>query len=83
MKHETVVVLVLKFTLTAAAVGIWAYVQWFLLHDPIIDGNRDLLMRAMGLLDAALLMSMGHWFQSSLGSEMKTRLLAKAQPINE
>jgi len=83
MKHETTVVLVLKFLLTAMAVGIWAYVQWYLLHKAVIEVNRDLLMRALGLLDAALLMTLGHWFQSSIGSEQKTRLLAKAPPVQE
>ena len=60
----------------AIVVG-WLCVQWFMLGHVIPAENRELVMRALGTLDAALMFVLGYYFGSSRGSDAKTELLTR------
>ena len=57
--------------LSFLVVGIWAYVQFFLLDSVPPGQNHDLLLRMLGILDASLLVVMSFWFGTSSGSQAK------------
>ena len=57
----------LAFIVTA----LYATLQISLLFVVIPDGNRDLLMRALGVLDACLIGVWGYYFGSSSSSKTK------------
>lgn len=63
--------------LGAAIVIGWLCVQWFLLEHVVPAENRELIMRALGTLDAALMFVLGYYFGSSSGSDAKTDLLTR------
>lgn len=43
----------------------WGTVQWFILHNVIHDDMRELVMRVLGTLDAALMLVLAYYFGSS------------------
>lgn len=66
--------------ISLAVLALWAYVQLVLMRDAIPEGNRDLVLRMLGVLDAAVLMVLGYWLGTSVGSARKTDLLADRGP---
>jgi hypothetical protein len=66
--------------ISLAVLALWAYVQLVLMRDAIPEGNRDLVLRMLGVLDAAVLMVLGYWLGTSVGSARKTDLLADRSP---
>lgn len=62
-------------TLAALIVIGYMTVQWFLLSHIVAAEMRELVMRSLGLLDAAVTLVLGYYFGSSSGSSEKTRLL--------
>lgn len=68
-------------TAKVLAVGVlllFAGVQLALFFFDIPEGNRDLLTRTMGTLDAALALVLNYFMGSSDGSALKTRIMAAA-----
>jgi hypothetical protein len=61
--------------ISMAVLVLWGYVQLVLMRDAIPDGNRDLVLRMLGVLDAAVLMVLGYWLGTSVGSARKTDML--------
>lgn len=51
--------------LACAIVLTWGAVQWFILHNIIADDMRELVMRVLGTLDAALMLALAYYFGSS------------------
>ena len=63
--------------LAGAIIVIFASMQFYLLgHEPPI-GSRDAIMRAMGILDAAIVMVLSYYFGSSKGSREKDQVLGR------
>lgn len=62
--------------ISLAVLALWAYVQLALMRDAIPDGNRDLVLRMLGVLDAAVLTVLTYWLGTSVGSARKTDMLA-------
>lgn len=51
--------------LACAIVATWGVVQWFILHNVIADDMRELVMRVLGTLDAALMLVLAYYFGAS------------------
>lgn len=58
--------------LAGIIVGLYCSVQWFLLQGTIDESMRDLVLRSLGTLDAALGLCLSYYFGSSLSSAQKT-----------
>lgn len=43
----------------------WGMVQWYILHNVIADDMRELVMRVLGTLDAALMLVLAYYFGAS------------------
>lgn len=69
---------VVEGALSFLVVGLWGYVQWFLLNEAVAGDNRDLVIRMLGILDAAVFTVLTYWLGSSAGSARKTDLMAPA-----
>lgn len=54
--------------------SVWGYVQWSILQIPIPEGSRDIVMRAMGILDAATVMVLTYWLGTSRSSARKDEI---------
>lgn len=67
---------VVEAIISLAVLALWAYVQLALMRDAIPDGNRDLVLRMLGVLDAAVLTVLTYWLGTSVGSARKTHMLA-------
>lgn len=67
---------VVEAIISLAVLALWAYVQLALMRDAIPDGNRDLVLRMLGVLDAAVLTVLTYWLGTSVGSSRKTDMLA-------
>lgn len=67
-------------TLSFVVVGLWGYVQWHLLNDAVPGDNRDLVIRMLGILDAAVFTVLTYWLGSSAGSARKTDLMSAHEP---
>jgi len=61
-------------------ISLYVYVQWFLLNDIIAADMREIVMRALGTLDAMLGLVVGYYYGTSEGSSQKTELLARKDP---
>ena len=57
-----------------AVLALWGYVQWAILSGPIPEGSRDLVLRAMGILDAGTLTVLTYWLGTSRSSARKDEL---------
>lgn len=57
--------------LAALIVGLYIYVQYFLLSGVIDASMKDFVLRSLGMLDAALGLVLGYYFGSSAGSRSK------------
>lgn len=55
----------------------YAVVQWWLLAHVIAPEMREIVMRSLGVLDAALGMCLTYYFGSSSGSREKTETMAR------
>lgn len=51
--------------LAFAIVLTWGMVQWYILHNIIADDMRELVMRVLGTLDAALMLVLAYYFGAS------------------
>lgn len=58
--------------------AVWGYVQWSILKTPIPEGSRDIVMRAMGILDASTIMVLTFWLGTSLSSARKDEAKGEA-----
>lgn len=61
--------------LAAIIVLTWASVQWFILRHSVPEDMRELIMRVLGTLDAALMLVLAYYFGSSAGSKAKDDLV--------
>ena len=66
---------IVEAAISLAVLALWAYVQLVLLRDQIPETNRDLVLRMLGVLDAAVLTVLTYWLGSSVGSARKTDAL--------
>ena len=66
---------IVEAAISLAVLALWAYVQLILLRDQIPEMNRDLVLRMLGVLDAAVLTVLTYWLGSSAGSARKTDAL--------
>lgn len=57
--------------LAAIIVLTWASVQWFILRNSVPEDMRELIMRVLGTLDAALMLVLAYYFGSSSSSRQK------------
>lgn len=64
--------------LTIVTLVAWSIIQIFLFGEEVPDGNRDIIMRALGTLDALLGMGFTYFLGSSAGSKAKDAALEKA-----
>ena len=64
--------------IAVVVLAVWAFVQYHILTHAIPDGSRDIVLRAMGILDAALLAVLYFFFGSSRGSARKDELAAES-----
>lgn len=69
----------LAYAITAGFFGILAY----LLVGSVPDGSRDILNIMLGSLGTAWISVIAYYFGSTKGSQAKTDLLAKAQPVKD
>lgn len=53
----------------------WGLIQWYLLSHIVADVMRDIIMRMLGTMDAALMMILSYYFGSSRGSEAKNQVI--------
>lgn len=58
---------------------LWCYVQWAVLERPIPAGAENMVMRALGILDAATFTVLTFWLGSSRGSARKDEVRAQTQ----
>lgn len=69
-----------QFLVSIAVLAIWGYVQHSILDDPIPEGSRDIMMRAMGILDAATVMVLTYWLGTSRSSTRKDEVTTEDTP---
>lgn len=60
----------------AAIICTWSFIQWYLLHNSIPDDMREIIMRVLGTLDAALMMVLTYFFGTTAGSRAKDTTIA-------
>lgn len=53
--------------LAGVVVATWGFIQWHILNHSIVDDMRELAMRVLGTLDAALLVVLYYYFGGSVG----------------
>lgn len=56
---------------------VWGSVMYAVFTNALPEANRDLIMRALGILDSALLAILYFYFGSSAGSAEKNRLFSQ------
>lgn len=57
--------------LAGLILSLYIGVQWYILGHVIDQGMREIVMRSLGTLDAAVGLILGYYFGSSLGSHLK------------
>lgn len=62
--------------LSALIILLYISVQWYLLTSIVADDMREIVMRSLGTLDAAVGMILGYYFGSSIGSKEKNSHIA-------
>lgn len=63
--------------LAAVIVGLYVFIQVSLIHLIIDPSMREMVMRSMGTLDAAVGLVLGYYFGSSAGSAAKDETIKK------
>lgn len=64
--------------LAGLVVGCWLGAQWYILNTIVDQSMREMVMRALGTIDAALMLILSYYFGSTNSSARKTELLAQA-----
>ncbi len=67
--------------LAASVMGLYIGVQWYILGHIIDAGMREVIMRSLGTLDAAVGLVLGYYFGSSIGSSQKNDHIAALSDI--
>lgn len=65
-------------TLAALVLSGYFFVQWFILYHIVPAESRDLVMRSLGTLDAAVGLVLGYYFGSSSSTTEHNALMQKA-----
>ncbi len=63
--------------LAGLIMGLYIAVQWYLLHEIIDESMREIVMRSLGTLDAAVGLVLGYYFGSSISSAQKNDHIAE------
>jgi hypothetical protein len=63
--------------LAAVVVVAWVFIQWHLINNSVPHDMREIIMRVLGTLDAALVMVLNYYFGSSASSKQKDATLAE------
>lgn len=63
-----------QFLVSVLVLMVWGYVQYSILTHPIPEGSRDIVMRAMGILDASTVMVLTYWLGTSRSSTRKDEI---------
>ena len=66
--------------LSVLVVTAWAVIQYFLLTHVIATEMREIIIRILGTLDAALMLVLSFYFGSSSGSQAKDAMLHNSVP---
>lgn len=69
--------LFIQALISLVVIGVWGYVQWSVLAHAIPAGSENLVMRALGILDAATFTVLTFWLGSSRGSARKDEMRAQ------
>lgn len=62
--------------ITALILGLYVYIQYYILGHVIDQGMREIVMRSLGTLDAAVGLILGYYFGSSMGSHAKNQQIS-------
>lgn len=65
--------------LAGVIVGLYVFVQYFILTHTVDPTMKDFVLRSLGMLDAALGLVLGYYFGSSAGSRAKDQIRAAEQ----
>jgi hypothetical protein len=57
--------------IAALILGLYMFVQWFILGHVVESSMREIVLRSLGTLDAAVGLILGYYFGSSVGSRTK------------
>jgi formate-dependent phosphoribosylglycinamide formyltransferase (GAR transformylase) len=68
--------------LSVLVVTAWAVIQYFLLTHIIATEMREIIIRILGTLDAALMLVLSFYFGSSAGNSRKDEMLFNSVPAN-
>lgn len=68
--------LIVQATVSFIILMVWAHVQWYILHHPIPEASHDLVLRAMGILDAMATIVASFWLGTSLSSKRKDEAIS-------
>jgi len=73
-----------QIMVSVAVMGMWWHMQAVVLSSVEIPaGNRDLVMRMTGMLDASVIMVLGFWIGTSLSSSRKDDKPKPVRPAKE
>jgi hypothetical protein len=65
--------------IAALILGLYVTVQWYILGNVIEASMREIVLRSMGTLDAAVGLVLGYYFGSSIGSHAKDKTIESMQ----
>ena len=68
--------------LSVLVITAWGIVQYFLLTHVIATEMREIIIRILGTLDAALMLVLSFYFGSSSGSQAKDKMIYNSVPSN-
>lgn len=68
--------------LSILVVTAWGVIQYFLLTHVIATEMREIIIRILGTLDAALMLVLSFYFGSSAGNSRKDEMLYNSVPAN-
>ena len=68
--------------LSILVVTAWGIIQYFLLTHVIATEMREIIIRILGTLDAALMLVLSFYFGSSAGNSRKDEMLYNSVPAN-
>ena len=66
--------------LSVLVVTAWGIIQYFLLTHVIATEMREIIIRILGTLDAALMLVLSFYFGSSSGSQAKDKMIYNSMP---
>ena len=64
-----------QYVLGALAVALVILALWWLVSNPIPEGNRDVVMVLVGVIASGFTMVLGYFFGSSKGSADKNEII--------